>query len=447
MKTLFNPSVKQYSFLLGFHIVLGIVSTFSNLPLILWFYLVLGTFFIKLMNEQADSLDIIKTMTYLISMDVLSRMAKCTPFIPFEVSKYLGMLFLLIGILKSKNSSIKGVLMLLLIIPSIFYDFSGEVGFADVVNNAFGMINLALGIMLFQNTKLQTSEVRNILGLMLLTTTMVLTFAFVKTPDFDDLDLTLNAQFKTSGDFGSNQVSTILGLGAFIILSSFVMEWRLTISKIADLVLVALFLIQGLLTFSRGGVLSAVTGLSVMMFFLILRLGLTERIGNIISKSIISIVFGLILFNYVNSITGNKLINRYKGETEGTFAGTREADLNLATSGRYDILVGDYELWLEFPITGVGIGASKYMRELNENAAAHIELSRLLAEQGIAGILIFIIWLSLVYNILKNNNSPRMKALMLAIYTLALLTSFHAAMRTFLTPLLTGLSLVKVNED
>ncbi|WP_332910234.1 hypothetical protein [Algoriphagus boritolerans] len=43
----------------------------------------------------------------------------------------------------------------------------------------------------------------------------VLVYTIIKTPDLDSVEFSLGANFATAGGFGSNQVSTILGLGVF----------------------------------------------------------------------------------------------------------------------------------------------------------------------------------------------------------------------------------------
>ena len=76
--------------------------------------------------------------------------------------------------------------------------------------------------------------------------------------------------------------------------------------------------------------------------------------------------------------------------------------------------------------------------------AAHVELSRLLAEHGILGLFYFIILLVIGWRVYQNKGNPKYTALLFSLYILALYTTFHAATRTFITPLLLSLSTVKI---
>jgi O-antigen ligase len=110
--------------------------------------------------------------------------------------------------------------------------------------------------------------------------------------------------------------------------------------------------------------------------------------------------------------------------------------------------MGDVQLWRENFILGVGVGASKDLRPTTEEipTAAHVELSRLLAEHGIFGLLFFIALLTLPFSILSQNDDSLTRAILVAFFILGMYTSFHAAMRTYVTPLFISLSLVTVRE-
>jgi hypothetical protein len=158
------------------------------------------------------------------------------------------------------------------------------------------------------------------------------------------------------------------------------------------------------------------------------------------------IFIGTFAFQIADSITGGNLSLRYQGETYGTTVGAREKDLNVITTNRYNIFLEDVALFTEYGWLGVGVGASKYLREgeVDEGTAAHVELSRLIAEHGIFGIGYFILLVLLYYLYIQPIRHPVHKALAAALFVLALYTTFHAATRTFVTPLLIGLSMLNV---
>ncbi len=425
------------------HILIGALATITPWSIIILFYLVLFNALI-LLTKPTKNQYLSFAIVYLCSFDVIGRMAKCTPFIPYEISKYLLFALLVAALMQKQSRTSIAYWMLLLILPAAFYDFSGETELNDLINNALGPIDLCLAVAYFYKQPFSTKELKTLVILLLYTCVMVLTFAYVKTPDYDDLNLTLNAQSTTSGGFGSNQVSTILGLGIFIIAAFLISDWSLTSYKLLDAFLLGIFALQGLLTFSRGGMVGALLALFVMVAVMTLKGRSTAQFQKIALYGVLILIVGFTAFTIVNNVTGNKLLYRYQGETEGTLGGYREGDLNSATSGRYDIWVGDMDLWMENIVFGNGVGASKYLRLLNEGTTAHIELSRLLAEHGLLGLIFFLIWLSLFFIILTNKTQPIHKGLLCALFTIALLTSFHAAMRTYITPLLTGISMITV---
>jgi O-antigen ligase len=174
----------------------------------------------------------------------------------------------------------------------------------------------------------------------------------------------------------------------------------------------------------------------------------TPRISGVIIGGGIAL---FVLFSAANAITGGVLELRYSGETNATLRGTREKDLNVLTTNRYDIFLADIKIWQQYFVLGAGVGGSEFLRSQagfdygGQAVAAHVELSRLLAEHGILGLFYFVILLVLGWRVFTNNRgNPKYTALLLALYAIALYTTFHAATRTFITPLLISLSTVKI---
>ncbi|GAB3218780.1 hypothetical protein GCM10027454_07000 [Algoriphagus aestuariicola] len=273
----------------------------------------------------------------------------------------------------------------------------------------------------------------------------VLVFTIIRTPDLDSVDFSLGANFSTSGGFGSNQVSTILGLGVFLTAACILLNYRLTGFRWMDFVLLLLLTTQGLLTFSRGGMIGGILGVLVMIYYLT-KLSMAERkrlsIPNFKKFVLPLVVFLFIVAAVANSITGGMLLLRYMGETQGTLTGTADKSLDKITSNRAGLFVKDIELFVEYPVMGVGVGASTYLREDFKGYAPHIELSRLLAEHGILGLLIFSVFIAVF--ILNKNKAPEniSRGFLLACFIIGFLATFHSATRTYITPLLMGISSV-----
>jgi O-antigen ligase len=149
---------------------------------------------------------------------------------------------------------------------------------------------------------------------------------------------------------------------------------------------------------------------------------------------------------YVNEWTRGNLFLRYSGETYGTMLGTRDRDLATITSNRNVVFLDDLELWREYPVLGTGVGASKYLRDDGKGIPAHVELSRLLAEHGVLGFFIFILFLVSGRQYFREPDML-VRALKISLFSLAILTTFHSATRTFLTPLLLSLCTINIIND
>lgn len=453
IKHLLNP--KLAPFIIIFHVLLGALSAASNLITVAWFFLLLASEIPNIYNNRTNiNVKLNNLLVYLVSLEVLARMARTSPLIPYEVSKYVLCALFIYGIILNYNKGYIGILLLVLIIPATFYDQSDTVNSELLVFNVLGPVDLALGVIYFKGQSINKAQLFNLIKLALYPTICVLSFAFVKTPDYEDIDFSLSANFDTSGGFGSNQVSTALGLGLFLCLLLLIFGKTISKNKILDIGLIMAFVLQGLLTFSRGGMIGSAVAILMVLFlvtFSEMSISATKDIKlPKIGLYIIPLIFlGLLVFQFVDTLTGNNLSLRYKGETAGTIAGSKDLDINTFTTNRYDIFMGDIELWKENLMFGVGVGASKELRPTTEDVptAAHVELSRLLAEHGLLGLLFFLIILTFPIVTWQQNKDPLNRAILIALFTLGLYTSFHAAMRTYVTPLLMSMSLLVIEEQ
>ncbi|SFT40391.1 hypothetical protein SAMN04489724_0608 [Algoriphagus locisalis] len=432
-----------------FHVVLGIISSITPFGLIAWFYIVFfSSFYIVLKSKTIYPFCVF--IAYLTSFELLARMSQTSPFIPYELGKYLLFSMLCIGLYKFKSKSIIGLVMLLLLLPAMFFDKSGEVNRSTLIFNLMGPINVALAIWVFYGKSLSKIQLIRLLRISILPLVAILASTIFKTPSYDEMEFSLGANFATSGGGGSNQVSTILGLGMFISFIFLVNKWNLTGYRITDFLLFFLFGFQGLLTFSRGGILGGLLGIIILVYFVVKtpnRKKAQFRLPHLGKAFLLSLFLAITTFQIADSITGGLLGLRYLGETAGTLAGTKEKSLNSITTGRVDIFLEDLELWDSSPIFGVGAGASSYMRDFSHFYLSHVEMSRLVSEHGLLGALYFVLLLYVLLLILLKKQTPMEKGIMVAFFIIALYTSFHAAMRTYVTPLFIGLSLIYIRPS
>jgi hypothetical protein len=426
---------------------LGFSATLTPYAIIAWFYLVLITSAIQVLKEKDSIFVLVSLIFYLISFELISRMARTSPFIPYELGKYLLCAGLIFGLLRYKTIGIMGWIMLISLIPGFFIDVSGQVQQSDIIFNILGPINVALAIAFFNRKRLTSLQLGKILRLMIYPILGVLAYTFVKTPDFDEVEFVLGANVDLSGGFGSNQVSTLFGLGTLFIFILMVNKWEFSGYFILDALVLFALSFQGLLTFSRGGMLGAVLGIVVILFFLRSAPSFKRKKYQLpkVGKYVLpGLLIAALAFVVVDQITNGLLSLRYQGETMGTIQGSKEKSLYTITTGRLDIFLGDLNLWFENFIFGVGAGASRFLRETMTGTVAHVEVSRLLAEHGLFGLIYFSVLCIAGLVLLKYNENPMIKGILFALYLVAVYTSFHAAMRTFVTPALIGLSLLMI---
>jgi hypothetical protein len=436
------------------HVGLGFLCTLTPFALIGWFYLIFLTNFNKSVNllSRKKPVFFLMLFSYLISFEVLDRMAKTSPFIPYELSKYFLVLMGVIGIYFLGVRSQKGIWMVLLITPALFYDFSGQRNYYDIINYYLGPLAVGLGIAFADRLPVSKIAMNQILKFIFWGCLASLIYTFVKTPDFEDIEFKLGANFETTAGHSSNQVSTVLGLGMFLAFFSFFYRLNFSGNRIFDGVILAGFTFQGLLSFSRGGMMVGALGIVMLLF-----LPEVNRIGQGVKQRISSqraLLVGVVaiislygVFEIANSITNGNLLLRYQGETQGTLLGTKEVTMDHYVTGRFGILEKDFNLFFKNPITGVGLGVSKYLRDPERIVAAHVEISRLFADHGLLGVVFAYMFLVIPKMSWTVNSSSGQRNILLVLLIIATITTFHAAMRTFITPLFIILGSLKPREN
>ncbi len=446
------------------HAVIGAISAFTPWVFIFYFYLLLFFNVKQAFSALKKGNIIILTLLlgYLQSFEQVARVSKSFPFVPSEFAKYVSILFVLYALSVSKRKlNPLGIVMFIMITPAIFYDFSGQRGWAEVVNHFLSPFAVSLGVMLWGGYRPTEMMVSRLMKLIWLGFVTVLISVVVKTPELETVNFALEGNNATSGGASTNQISTILGFGMFLSFYSLYKKENFTGYKLGDMAIFLLFSFQTLLTFSRGGMIGAVMAMLVMVFGSAVTTApsAASDIGPGKKKKgfpVIYLVVGVILlfvaFTVVDQVTGGKLSLRYQGETQGTVSGYAEKDINRFTSGRSGIVEDDIKVWLDNPVIGGGIGSSPYLRMRYQADGGdfyitpHIELSRLLSEHGIFGIVYFVLIIYIGIRTWFRRNQLPAGDVLFALYILAIATSFHAAMRTFVTPFLISICAMSLSK-
>ena len=250
----------NFIFWIVVHSILGLVSIFSPIPLILWFYLVLFSSLFIVLRPKAPVSLFVALIAYLVSFEIMARVSSANPFIPYEMGKYLLFVLLILGIIKYKVDQWPALWMVIFLIPGLLFELSGEASLLDIIFNFLGPLNASLAILFFKGKRISKAIFLESLKFMVFPMIALVSYTFFKTPDIEEVEFGLTANSVVAGGFGSNQVSTGLGLAAFFVFIFWINRWKFSGYRWLDASLLAIFTLQGLLTFSRGGMLTGFLG-------------------------------------------------------------------------------------------------------------------------------------------------------------------------------------------
>lgn len=435
-------NTKKYLALIFIHVLLGImifaVPSISKIYNILIFIVGLGV----IIKSQNKNQEVIMVAAYVVSAEVIMRMTEGIIF--NELVKYEVVFFMIIGMIYSgfSRNAIPIWIYLLLLVPGIILstvtlDITTDIRKA-ITFNIVGPICLAIsGIYCYQR-KLTQSQIDSILLTMCFPIITTVTYMYLYTPNVKDVVTGTSSNFATSGGFGPNQVATILGFGIFLFFIRTLFYSRNKIVLLINIFLLLLVTFRGIVTFSRGGV---ITG-GVMILLLILKVfTVTNAKGRSKLLAFAGIAFFALIavWTYSSYQTGGMIEKRYANQDP---AG-REKESQL--SGRETLIETELQMFLDHPILGIGVGKNKeYREELTGVASAsHNEISRMLAEHGTLGIFAFLILL-FTPAFLSLENKQHLYLFSFVIFWL--LTINHAAMRLAAPAFIYALSLLKIDS-
>lgn len=446
---------KHEIFWLIFHVAFGIACGLSKFALIGWFYLILIVAFFLLLRDQNKDFITVRILSYALALEQINRSINATPFVPYELGRYSTTLFIILSLLllrNTNNSSRAGVIFLLFGVTGFFA--MDNYKYADIVTNYLGVLNLGLGMIYFSRLEMTYSDFKGIMKMFMFSIFSFAVLITFKQQQLDKVVYGLRANYETSGGSATNQVSTILGFGVVLLGLAYLTNQRIFKTKFVDEAMLFFILFRAFLTFSRGGVVTAIIAL-----LLVIAIPKTRNIWanrQVVfrkidpSSYIIGFIFLVFTFLVVNVVTGNFLLLRYQGYTEGSAKKADKYDLNSISSNRLVIAESDLVMFADNPVFGVGFGQSRWLRPnygYNFEAMAHVEVTRMMSEQGLFGLLMAIIFLFYPFYRIPKDPSNYNKAIMTALFTVAILSTFHAAMRTMITPLLYGFACMRFLPD
>jgi hypothetical protein len=429
-----------YLYLILFHVAIGMLVYVLPFTAKLYGYsiFILGIYFV--LRTQNRNNEALMAAAYITGSEVLLRMTGGN--ISYEFSKYGVMFFVFIGMYYSGFS--KGAtpywVFLLLLVPSVVIstfvlDFDTNVR-TTIAFNISGPICLAVASLYTYRRKIALEQVNNILLSMGLPIISCMAYLSLYTPNLRDVLTGTGSNYATSGGFGPNQVATFLGLGMFIFFSRIILESRSKFLVVLNLIIVINISYRGMITFSRGGMITGFLMIILLLVFLYFKSNYRGKVK--LNYIVVIIALAMMsIWGYTSLQTGGLINKRYQNQD----AAGRVKESQF--TGREDVAINEINTFLENPIFGVGVGKGVEVRQEQTGAfvLSHDEITRMLAEHGTLGIfgLLILIFTPLI---LYLENSFNM--FLLCFVAFWFLTINHAAMRTAVPAFVYSLALLNV---
>ncbi|WP_027126486.1 O-antigen ligase family protein [Gelidibacter mesophilus] len=434
-----------YVALIALHIVMGIfinmIPQFSKL-----YFAVVCTFFIFKIIVAPKRDKVVWVMfgaAYLAAAESLFRMTGGGLF--YEFSKYFVILLMGMGMFYDGISG-KGYpyfIYLILLVPAVLvasttlgYDLNFRTSVAFVLS---GPVCLGISALYCYDRKVSKEVLLQIVACMSYPIVTMTTHLFLYNPSVKEVLTDTGSSFATSGGFGPNQVATLLGLGMFALTVRFFMKSPSLFLKIFNLLLLSAVSFRALVTLSRGGVYGAII---MILAFLIIYYGSAkfhqkqQIVVSIFLLIFVTFIIWTVSLNQSSGLVGN----RYANEDA---LGREKGDIS---TGRVDIFVDEFEGFENHPFLGVGASGMKQSRldDSGLTIASHNEISRLLSEHGIFGVLILII---LILKPLDFRSRHRNNIFFFSFLGFWFATINHSAMRIAAPAFLYALSLLHVTNE
>ncbi|AXO81613.1 O-antigen ligase domain-containing protein [Olleya aquimaris] len=435
----------NYLKLLGLHVIIGVlVYLFRPLGQV-YFYGVISYFILKIISTkpQLKGFQIVSACAYIVGAEVVFRVTNSGPF--YEASKYLIILFCVIGLFYQgfSKKATSYLLYLLLLIPSIYVSLYvldiGQNIRKAIAFNLSGPVCLGVAALFCYNLKLTKTQLGSMLNYAVYPLVSTLVYVIAYNPNVAAVSNSTGSNFAASGGFGPNQMSTVLGLGFFIMTIRFFYFSKTKLIRYLDLLFILLFAFRAIVTFSRGGVLTAIIMILAFVVILYNHTSKTQK-RNLLFSLIGFLVIGLVTWLISASQTNGLIEKRYANQNA---MGIEKSDV---TTGRGELFLAEFDEFLEHPFLGVGVGRVKDLRfqKTGIHAASHNEMSRIIAEHGLLGMIAFTILLLVPLFFRLQNRS---NVLFFSFYLFWLLTINHSAMRIAAPAFIYALSLLYIIDD
>jgi hypothetical protein len=439
-----NSKEGQYIGLVILHVLIGVVIyLIPSIAKLYGIIILLYSLFYVIKKGNRNN-EVLLVSAYIVGSDVFLRMTG--GFLLYEFSKYGVMFFLFIGMIYSGFSkhSVPFWIYLLLLLPGVFVatetlNLQSDLRIS-ILFNISGPLCLGVASIYFYNRRISFTQINKILLAVGLPVISMVVYLVLYTPELKEVLTGTGSNAETSGGFGPNQVATVLGIGMFIFFTRLIFESKTKLLFMVNLLVVCNISYRGLVTFSRGGMITGFLMILILLFFLYKN---SNNAGKY--KLNLLFVFMSIIFCFTwlyTSVQTNGLIDKRYANQDAT---GRVKESNF--TGREEILESEIDDFIDSPIFGVGVAKALEIRQVKTGGqviASHSEISRTLAEHGAMGVIaLMIVFFTPIFLYLENKHHIYMFCFLI----FWLLTINHAAMRIAAPAFVYSLSLLKVTFD
>ncbi len=424
----------HFSILALAHLVLGVIANVRGLSMVGTVHslvaLLVGLHFVS----QRTWHRVAYVAVYLAGAEVFWRATGSN--LLHEYGKYSILLLLAAGILVNMQSipspkfPILAVTAIIFLLPGAtitFFEVSWFFARRWVSFSLAGPILILVSIIFFSNVRLHASQLKTLMLWLILGSLCLTASSTIEIFEFLDTGQTWSTDSVTGVvGFGANQVATSLGLGAYFCVFC-LMYYKNTPFMSGLLIGIASWqLYISFLSFSRGGPLGMLVASVIAVVFNPLLVLNPRRfllpIGGLLA------IFAFVIIPYINTLTNDQFSARFTS-----------AD----STGRDRIILDNFEVFLDNPILGTGVGLSRLATE--DSKLAHTEFTRLLAEHGILGLFAFCnVMFMLLGRLFTSTTGAIARALKYSLLAWVIITLVHAATRVAAGPLLVGLVMAEI---
>jgi len=399
---------------------------------------VVGVYFV--LNSRNRNNEVLYVAAYIVGSEVALRMTDGNPI--YEYSKYAVIIFMLLGIYFSgiSKNAVPIWLYLLFLIPGLVIGYYTLDGIDSVKNaisfNISGPLCLGLCALYCYTRRITFKQLNELLLLVGLPIISCSIYLYLYTPELKDILLGTGSNFATSGGFGPNQVATILGLGMFVFFSRLIFFSPNVFLFVINAVVAVELSYRGLITFSRGGIVTSLLMLIVLVLVTYVKISSNARIK--MNYILVALVIGMAGTWVFSSSQTNGLINKRYANQD--INGRVKED---RFTGREELAKDEIAAFLAQPIFGLGVGkiAEERQKKTGDLVVTHNEITRTIGEHGAFGILALLILFTMPLFIFFRN---AYNIYILSFLVFWLLTINHAAMRLAAPAFIYALALLNV---